>query len=79
MSEFAPPWPPLLHLGESGLSSSDVTNSPRGLDREGLCALLPEALWANPEPLFLTMQEMLDVAECDLLERERQKAMASTN
>ena len=67
-----------VHLGESGLSSSDVTHWLRGLDRQGLCALLQEALWANPEPLFLTVQEMLDVAEYELLERERQKAMAST-
>ncbi len=66
-----------VHLGESGLSSSDVTNWLRGLDREGLCALLQGALWTNPEPLFVTVQEILDVAEYELLERERQKAMAS--
>jgi len=67
-----------VHLGESGLSSSDVTHWLRGLDRGALCALLHGALRANPEPLFVTPQEMLDVAEYELLERERQKAAAST-
>ena len=68
----------IFRPGESGLSSSDVTHWLRGLDRGALCALLHGALRANPEPLFVTPQEMLDVAEYELLERERQKAAAST-
>jgi hypothetical protein len=66
-----------VHLGESGLSSSDISTWLRGLDMDAIAALAQDAVWAHPEPLFLTEQEMLDTAEYELLERERQKAVTT--
>ncbi|MEQ1602199.1 MAG: hypothetical protein HOP04_13270 [Methylophilaceae bacterium] len=66
-----------VHLGDSGLSSSDISSWLRGCALEHIADLAIGSVWAHPEPLFVTEQEMLDSAEFELLEREREKAAAS--
>ncbi|MEK6708034.1 MAG: hypothetical protein AABY81_04405 [Pseudomonadota bacterium] len=66
-----------VHLGQSGLSSSDIVAWLRKLSQERLVAIANQALIAYPQPLFVTPNEMLDTAEYELLEREREKAAHS--
>ena len=66
-----------VHLGQSGLSSSDIVAWLRKLSQEQLVAVANQALFAFPQPLFVTPNEMLDTAEYELLEREREKAAHS--
>ncbi len=63
-----------VHLGESGLTSSDIAAWLRQQPQQKLPPLLSGALHTLPEPAFVTEAEMLDVAEYELLERERDKA-----
>lgn len=63
-----------VHLGASGLNSSDVLAWLRGRDQAALIALMDGALAAVPEPAFVTPMEMADVAEFELIDRERIKA-----
>jgi hypothetical protein len=63
-----------VHLGASGLNSSDVLTWLRGRNQEELIELVESALTAVPEPAFLTPMEMVDVAEYELLDRERARA-----
>ncbi|WP_137935864.1 hypothetical protein [Chitinivorax sp. B] len=62
-----------VHLGESGLTSTDIAD---WLRRQGVQAtpLLNGCLHAHPEPAFVTESEMLDIAEYELLEREREQS-----
>ena len=60
-----------VSLGGSGLSSSDVVQWLRTLDQERLAALGTHA-YGGMQPLPFTMSDlMIDVAEFELLERER--------
>ena len=60
-----------VSLGGSGLSSSDVVQWLRTLDQERLAALGTHAV-GGMQPLPFTMSDlMIDVAEFELLERER--------
>ena len=64
-----------VHLGASGLHSSDVLAWLRGRSQAELGGLLAGALTSVPEPVFVTPMEMLDVAEYELLERVRAKEL----
>ena len=60
-----------VHLGASGLHSSDIADWLRGRSVANLLSMLKGAVSAHPEPAFVTASEMLDIAEFELLERER--------
>ncbi len=60
-----------VHLGESGLSSSDILAWLRTLQVETIRHLLDGAVAAGVEPTFLLGDVALDVAEYELLDRER--------
>lgn len=61
-----------VHLGASGLSSSDVNRHLRALEADALAALADGALAHCPAPAFLLGPIALDVAEYELVERERE-------
>lgn len=60
-----------VHLGASGLSSSDVNRYLRALDAAALIALADDVLARMPQPAFALGPIALDVAEYELVERER--------
>ncbi len=60
-----------VHLGASGLSSSDVNRFLRDLDASSLAALARDACAAVPQPAVALAAIALDVAEYELVERER--------
>ncbi|MDR7194049.1 hypothetical protein [Luteimonas terrae] len=60
-----------VHLGASGLSSSDVNRFLRDRDIVGLASLAEGALCTSPQPAFALAAIALDVAEYELVERER--------
>lgn len=66
-----------VHLGQSGLTSTNVADWLRGLTQEALSDLGRDLLSFHPEPLFITPDEMLDVAEFELVERDRPEQHAS--
>ena len=61
-----------VHLGASGLSSSDVNRFLRGLDIESLAALSDGVLARAAIPAFALAPIALDIAEYELVERERE-------
>ncbi|RPE77312.1 hypothetical protein [Vulcaniibacterium tengchongense] len=61
-----------VHLGASGLSSSDVNRYLRDLGADALAALADDALARTLQPAFALAPIALDVAEYELLERERE-------
>jgi len=61
-----------VHLGASGLSSSDVNRYLRALDSDALAALADGVLARMPQPAFALGPIALDVAEYELVERERE-------
>lgn len=63
-----------VHLGRSGLSSSDLVAWLRSLDAQALCAFADEQAMLPLQPPLLQDQIALDVAEFELLERERAAA-----
>ncbi|MET0329991.1 MAG: hypothetical protein ABW154_01050 [Dyella sp.] len=63
-----------VHLGRSGLSSSDLVAWLRALDVEALVQLGDEQSMLPLQPPLLQDQIALDVAEFELLERERAAA-----
>lgn len=67
-----------VHLGASGLNSSDVVHWLRGRTARELSTLVQEAVTPHPEPAFVTAPEMLDMAEYELLERERRQAQQAS-
>jgi len=60
-----------VHLGSSGLTSTDIADWLRHLGSATLAGLLDGALRYGVEPAFLTTPELGDVAEFELLGRER--------
>lgn len=64
-----------VHLGRTGLSSSDINRWLRELPLERLCALAGEgALLSPPQTGFLLGDIALDVAEHELIDRVRAEA-----
>ncbi|MBS1154537.1 MAG: hypothetical protein H6R07_461 [Proteobacteria bacterium] len=60
-----------VHLGQSGLTSTNVADWLRHQSQELLAELGRDLLSFHPEPLFVTSDELLDVAEFELVERDR--------
>ncbi|WP_223879286.1 hypothetical protein [Chitinimonas arctica] len=60
-----------VHLGASGLTSSDIGDWLRTASQAELAGMIKSMLRFPPQPIFATGQEMLDVAEFELIERER--------
>lgn len=63
-----------VHLGASGLSSSDVNRFLRACDPAALADMATGALTISPQPAFVLGPIALDVAEYELVEREREAA-----
>jgi hypothetical protein len=61
-----------VHIGASGLSSTDVNRYLRGLDNDALAALADDVLARVVAPAFMLAPIALDVAEYELVERERE-------
>jgi len=63
-----------VHLGSSGLSSTDIALYLRGQSQKALAAQLEDALPALTNGQFFSMaDDVLDIAEFELLERVREK------
>jgi hypothetical protein len=60
-----------VHLGESGLTSTNVADWLRSLDQDVLADLGRDLLIFHPEPVFVTADELLDISEYELVNRER--------
>lgn len=60
-----------VHLGESGLTSTNVADWLRRLDQDELANLGRDLLIFHPEPVFVTADELLDISEYELVNRER--------
>ncbi|AMC35744.1 hypothetical protein [Janthinobacterium sp. B9-8] len=60
-----------VHLGESGLTSTNVADWLRRLDQDELADLGRDLLIFHPEPVFVTADELLDISEYELVSRER--------
>lgn len=60
-----------IHLGQSGLSSSDLVGWLRDQSAERLAGFADELWIAPPRPAFIQDQIALDVAEFELVDRER--------
>ncbi|BCR03561.1 hypothetical protein DESUT3_06300 [Desulfuromonas versatilis] len=67
-----------VHLGQSGLSSSDINRWLRLQNVESLCGLLGESLAAAPRSGFLLGDIAMDVAEFELVDRIRAAAADAT-
>ncbi|WP_374352332.1 hypothetical protein [Chitinimonas sp.] len=65
-----------VHLGESGLTSSDIGEWLRGASQAALAGLASGMLCYPPQLAFITPDEMVDMAEFELVERERAVAEA---
>jgi hypothetical protein len=63
-----------VHLGASGLTSTDIADYLRHQSAATLAELLADRLSFCPEPALLSTPEMADVAEYELLARERARA-----
>lgn len=63
-----------VHLGASGLSSSDVNRFLRDCTIDSLAELATDALTLSPQPAFVLGPIALDIAEYELVEREREAA-----
>lgn len=63
-----------VHLGNSGLTSTDIADWLRRQNIGQLAHQISEGLSICPEPAFLATPELADVAEFELLARERAKA-----
>ncbi|TJZ77675.1 hypothetical protein [Chitiniphilus eburneus] len=60
-----------VHLGQSGLTSTNVADWLRGQSQEALASLGRDLLSFSPQPDFVVSDILLDVTEFELLERER--------
>jgi DNA-binding PadR family transcriptional regulator len=60
-----------VHLGESGLNSSNIAEWLRMRTQNQLAKLAEDMILYHPEPYFVTAGELLDIAEFELYERER--------
>ncbi|WP_293761794.1 hypothetical protein [uncultured Aquitalea sp.] len=63
-----------VHLGSSGLTSTDIADWLRRQAAGQLAGHLGDSLSIGPEPAFLATPELADMAEFELLARERAKA-----
>lgn len=63
-----------VHLGISGLTSTDIADWLRHRQQGQLGKLAAGALSFAPEPAFLSTPELADVAEYELIARERARA-----
>jgi len=66
-----------IHLGQSGLSSSDLVGWLREQSADALVELSDELWVAPPRPAFVQDQIALDVAEFELVDRERAAQQAT--
>lgn len=66
-----------VHLSQGGLTTSDLAAWLRGQSAEKMAGLLAGTSSVVPEPVFVLPDVMLDVAEYELLERERSAAKIS--
>ncbi|UXY16097.1 hypothetical protein N8I74_03485 [Chitiniphilus purpureus] len=66
-----------VHLGQSGLTSTNVADWLRDQSQEALAALGRDLLSFAPQPDFVVSDILLDVAEFELIERERVDDTAS--
>lgn len=64
-----------VHLGASGVSSSDVIGWLRSLDQVRLAELAAGVLHTSPQPQFVASDVLLDNAEYELIDRERMQAL----
>lgn len=64
-----------VHLGQSGLTSSDISDWLRGSSQHDLDRLGRDQISFWPQLALLTGSEMLDVTEYELVERERHAAI----
>lgn len=62
-----------VHLGNSGVSTSDIDRYLMRLTADELTALFEESLGICAEPCFLLTDVMADIAEYEIVEKERQK------
>jgi hypothetical protein len=60
-----------VHLGESGLNSSNIAEWLRMRTQSQLADLAEDMILSRPEPYFATTGELVDIAEFELYERER--------
>jgi hypothetical protein len=67
-----------VHLGASGLSSADIARWLRTKSQADLAAFLDGACAPVPRPIFILEDIALDVAEWELVERERSDATDET-
>lgn len=67
-----------VHLGGSGLSSSDVNQWLRALNAEQLAALGRDVIAERLAPAFVLGDIALDVADFELVEREREVGVVET-
>jgi len=67
-----------VHLGGSGLSSSDVNQWLRALSADQLAALAGDVLAQRLAPAFVLGDIALDVADFELVEREREVGVVET-
>jgi hypothetical protein len=67
-----------VHLGSSGLTSTDIADWLRRQAVGQLADQLTGCLSINPEPAFIATPELADMAEFELLARERAKAGNTT-
>ncbi|MCG6117388.1 MAG: hypothetical protein MEQ07_04225 [Aquimonas sp.] len=66
-----------IHLGQSGLSSSDLVGWLRDQSADRLAEFASELWIAPPRPAFIQDQIALDVAEFELVDRERAAQLIS--
>lgn len=66
-----------VRLSEGGLTSSELAEWLRAQDAAALFAFAAGALARVPEPVFIAADVMIDVAEYELLERERNAQAAA--
>lgn len=60
-----------VHLGNSGLTTRDVAAWLLSRDQEQLASMAADDLPGLIDPIFVTSDELLDVAEFELVDRER--------
>ncbi len=64
-----------VHLGSSGLTSTDIAEWLRSAPRNDLADMAAGMLRFPPQPAFVTAAELVDIAEFELVEREREAAL----
>ncbi|WP_374337117.1 hypothetical protein [Leeia sp.] len=67
-----------VHLGQSGLTTRDISAWLQQQSQARLANLLEALLPALPDTAFLTSDELLDVAEFELIDRDRPQTLATS-